>query len=145
MLHNPIAWLSYPKPVQSVKTDTSMTRIKKGQSSLLKKAYWTRTIPHGQPSRGYKSTNLQPSISHYTCLFRLSLLVVGKRVYLVMLWLNPARRDKRWNYIALEFQRYTKHISEMENLYGRVDNVWGILIPKGMERKYRFLSELLKE
>ena len=33
-LHNPIAWLSYPKSVQSVKTDTSITRIKKSQSSL---------------------------------------------------------------------------------------------------------------
>jgi hypothetical protein len=62
-----------------------------------------------------------------------------------MLWKNPARRDKQWNYIALQFQRYTKHVPPIQNIYGHVDNVWGIPIPKRMVPKYRFLSELSKE
>lgn len=35
--HFSIAWLSYPKSVHSVKTDTSMTRTKKNQSSLCRR------------------------------------------------------------------------------------------------------------
>jgi hypothetical protein len=35
-------------------------------------------------------------------------LKVGKPNPKVMLWPNPIRRDKPWNYIALEFQKYTK-------------------------------------
>jgi len=42
VVYFPIAWLSYPKSVHSVKTDISMTRIKKSQPSQLHKAYWTR-------------------------------------------------------------------------------------------------------
>jgi hypothetical protein len=34
---SPIAWLSYPKSVHSVKADTSMTRIKENQSSLCRR------------------------------------------------------------------------------------------------------------
>jgi hypothetical protein len=62
-----------------------------------------------------------------------------------MLWPKTARRDKPWNNIALEFQRYTKHILAMGILYGHVDNVWGISILKRMERKYGVLGELFKE
>lgn len=114
----PVAWLSHPKSVHSVKTDTSMAWIKKNQSSPHKKAYWTRTMSCGQPFR-YRSTNLQTG----HCLFRLSFHVLGKGVCLVMLWPIPARRDKPWNYIPLEFQRYTKLILATGNLYGHVENV----------------------
>jgi hypothetical protein len=61
------------------------------------------------------------------------------------LWKNPARRDKQWNYIALQFQRYTKHVQPTRYIYEHVANVWGIPIPKRMVPKYYFLSELLKE
>jgi len=39
VVYFPIAWLSYPKSVHSVETDTSITRIKKSQPSLSQKAY----------------------------------------------------------------------------------------------------------
>jgi hypothetical protein len=61
-----------------------------------------------------------------------------------MLCPNAARRDKPWNYITSKFQRYTKHILSMGNLYGHVGNVWGIPFPKGMEEKDGVLSELFK-
>lgn len=64
---------------------------------------------------------------------------------MVVLWKNPTRRDKQWNYIALQFQRYTKHVPPTRNIYEHVGNVWGIPIPKRMVSKYHFLSELLKE
>jgi len=84
-------WLSYPKSVHPVKTDTSMTRIKKSQSSPLIEGILDKELILSRSTfKGHKSTNLQPN--NYG--FRLSLLVVGKRVYLVMLWPNPARRDK---------------------------------------------------
>jgi hypothetical protein len=76
------------------------------------------------------------------CPFRLSFHVVGNRVCLVMMWPNPARRDKPWNYIALEFQRYTKHLMATGNLYDHVGNVWGIPFPKKVEQKYGVLDEL---
>lgn len=109
------------------------------------KAYWTRTMPRGQPSKATKKVlNLQAN--HYDCPFRLfPSLVVGKRVCLVVLWKNPARRDKQWNYIALQFQRYTKHVQPTRYIYQHVANVWGIPIPKRIVPKYYFLSELLKE
>jgi hypothetical protein len=62
-----------------------------------------------------------------------------------MLWQNPARRDKPWNYIPPEFQRYTKLILATGNLYGHVENVWGIPFPKRIKWKGRFLSELFQE
>jgi hypothetical protein len=62
-----------------------------------------------------------------------------------MLWPNPAKRDKPWNYIPPEFQRYTKLILATGNLYEHVDNVRGIPFPKRMEQKYCFLGELFKE
>ena len=61
---------------------------------------------------------------------RLSFHVVGKVICLVILWPNPARRDKPWNYIPPEFQRYTKLILATGNLYGHVENIWGIPFPK---------------
>jgi hypothetical protein len=79
------------------------------------------------------------------CPFRLSLHVVGICGCLVMMQPNPARRDKGWHYIALEIQRYTKHVMATYNLYGHVDNTWGILNPKEMKDKYAFLVELFKE
>ena len=57
------------------------------------------------------------------------------------MWPNAARRDKPWNYITSKFQRYTKHVLSMGNLYGHVENVWGILFPKGMERNDGVLGE----
>jgi hypothetical protein len=62
--------------------------------------------------------------------FRLSFHVVGKGVCLVVLWQNPARRDKPWSYIALDLKRYTKRVLDMGNLYGHVENVWDIPFPK---------------
>jgi hypothetical protein len=59
-----------------------------------------------------------------------------------MLWPNAARRDKGWNYITSKFQRYTKHLFRMGNLYGHVDDVWGILFPKIMEEIDGVLGEL---
>jgi hypothetical protein len=56
--------------------------------------------------------------SRVTCLFRLSFHVVGKRVCLVMLWQNPTRRDKTWNYIPLK-------ISEVHQTYpGHMISIW---------------------
>jgi hypothetical protein len=194
-----VAWQSHPKPVHSVKTDTSMAWIKKYRSSLherhtgqelslavnpsntkaptslavnpsrttqiqkqpsTQKAYWTRTKSRGQPLQGlpkYKST---PTWKAYWTslvvnqpfkevlifkLFRLSFHVVGKGVCLVMLWPNPARRDKPWNYTPLKFQRYTKHILATCNLYGHVGNDWGISFPKRIKQKDHFLGELFQE
>jgi hypothetical protein len=37
-------------------------------------------------------------------------LKIGKPNLKVILWPKTARRDKPWNNIALEFQRYTKHL-----------------------------------
>jgi hypothetical protein len=62
-----------------------------------------------------------------------------------MMWPNRARRDKPWNYIALEIQRYTKHLPATGNLYGHMENVWGIPNPKRMKRKGGVLAELFKE
>lgn len=76
---------------------------------------------------------------------RLSFHIVGKGVCLVMLWQNPARRDKPWNYIPLEFQRYTKLILATWYLYGHVENVWGIPFPKRIKGKDCFLSELFQK
>ena len=71
--------------------------------------------------------------------------MVGKRVCLVMLWQNPPRRDKPWNYIPLKFQRYTKHNLATGYLYVHVENVWGIPFPKRMKWKDCFLSELFQK
>jgi hypothetical protein len=62
-----------------------------------------------------------------------------------MLWPNPARRDKPWNYIALEFQRYTKLLLTTGNLYGHVENVFGIPFPKRTEPKYGVLGDLFRK
>lgn len=110
------------------------------------KAYWTRTVSRGQPFRDY--SNIKVLVFNWpilNCLFRLSFHVVGKRVCLVMLWPNPAKRDKPWNYIPLEFQRYTKHVLATGNLYEHVENVWDIPFPKRIESKYCFLGELFRE
>jgi hypothetical protein len=64
---------------------------------------------------------------------------------LVVLWQKHARRDKRWNYIALEFERYTKHVMATGKLCRQVDNDQGIPNPKRMEQKDGFLDELFKE
>ena len=58
---------------------------------------------------------------------------------------NPARRDKPWNYIALEFQRYIKHILATWNLYEQVGNFQDILFQKRTEWKYVVLSVLFKK
>ena len=57
---------------------------------------------------------------------------------------NSARRDKQWNYIALEISRYTKHLQATGNLYERVDYTWGILNQKRMEKKDGFLGMLFE-
>jgi hypothetical protein len=125
---------SIPSQYKSVKADTSMAWIKKSQSSLYRRHTGQElclTVNlQGIPK--HKSTSLRQAITiiKSNCLFRLSFHVVGKRVCLVMLWPNPARRDKPWNYIPLEFQRYTKLILATENLYGHVENAWGIPFPK---------------
>lgn len=80
--------------------------------------------------------------NHYERWLRRSFHMIGKGVCLVILWPHPSRCDKPWNYIALEIQRYTKHIFTMGNLYGRVENVWGIPFLKRMEQKYHFLDGL---
>jgi hypothetical protein len=95
-------------------------------------------------SQNMKST--RPTHAMYGLTFlRLPSHMVGKGVCLVMLWQNPARRDKPWNYIPLKFQRYTKLNLATRYLYGHVENVWGIPFPKRMEWKYCFLSELFQE
>ena len=103
-------------------------------------------MSRGQPFRDY--SNIKVLVFNWpilNCLFRLSFHVVGKRVCLVMLWPNPAKRDKPWNYIPLEFQRYTKHVLATGNLYEHVENVWDIPFPKRIESKYCFLGELFRE
>ena len=62
-----------------------------------------------------------------------------------MLWPNPARRDKPWNYIPPEFQRYTKLILATGNLYGHVENAWGIPFPKEIKWKEGFLGKIFQE
>ena len=125
-IHFPIAWLNHPKSVPSVKADTSITRIKKSQPSLCRRHTGQETIVLRSTFKGYKSTDLERAITinsnHYDCPFRLSFHMIGKGVCLVMLWPNPARRDKPWNYIALKFQRYTKHLLAMGNLYRHIEN-----------------------
>jgi len=97
-------------------------------------------------TQNMKSTRLQLVKSNLLdWLFRLSFHIVGKRVCLVILWQNPARRDKPWNYIPLKFQRYTKLNLATRYLYGHVENVWGIPFPKRIEWKDWFLSELFQE
>ena len=71
--------------------------------------------------------------------------MVGKRVCLVIMWPNPARRDKPWNYITLKFQRYTKHLLTRGNLYEHVEIIWGIQFQKGMRQKDDVLDELFQE
>ena len=63
---------------------------------------------------------------------------------MVVLCPNPARRDKPWNYIALEIQRYTKHLLGTGKLYGHVGTVYGIPNAKRMEQKDDVLVELFK-
>jgi hypothetical protein len=119
-----------------------MAWIKKSQSSLYRRHTGQElclTVNlQGLPK--HKSTSLRQAITiiKSNCLFRLSFHVVGKGVCLVMLWPNPARRDKPWNYIPLEFQRYTKLILSTENLYGHVENAWGIPFPKKKKVKRMF-------
>jgi len=140
-------------PAKPSQASTSLSRqihqwlgSRKTSHPYTKKAYWTRAVSRGQPFRDYPNMKLiilnKSSIS---CLFRLSFHVVGKKVCLVILWPNPARRDKPWNYIPLKFQRYTKLILATWNLYGHVENVWGIPFPKRMKQKYCFLNELFQE
>jgi hypothetical protein len=76
---------------------------------------------------------------------RLSFHMIGKEACLATLWQNPVRSDKPWNYVALEFQRYTKHVPATGNLYGHVENVWGIPFPKEKKQKYFFLGVLFQE
>lgn len=126
-----------------------MAWIKKSQSSLYRRHTGQElclTVNlQGLPK--HKSTSLRQAITiiKSNCLFRLSFHVVGKGVCLVMLWPNPARRDKPWNYIPLEFQRYTKLILATENLYGHVENAWGIPFPKKKKWKECFLGEIFQE
>jgi hypothetical protein len=103
-------------------------------------------MSRGQPSRATEVVSLEQittmiNSNHHNHPFRLSFHVVGKGVCLVILWQNPARRDKPWNYIAPKFQRYTKHLLTTGNLYGHIENVWGILFPKGIEEKDGVLGE----
>jgi hypothetical protein len=110
------------------------------------KAYWTRTVSCGQPFRDYSNMKLLVfNRSKINWLFRPSFHVVGKRVCLVMLWQNPARRDKPWKLYPTEFQRYTKLIPATGKLYGHVENVWGIPFPKRKKEKDQFLGELFQE
>jgi hypothetical protein len=141
-----VARLNHPKSVQ-VCQDRYINGLDQEKPVIpTQKAYWTRAVSRGQPFRDYSNMNVIVfNRSRVTCLFRLSFHVVGKRVCLVMLWPNPARRDKPWNYIPLEFQRYTKLILATNNLYGHVENVWGIPFPKRIKRKYCFLGELFHE
>ena len=130
----PVAWLNHPKPVQ-VCQDRYINGLDQEKPVIpTQKAYWTRTVSCGQPFRDYSNMKvLDFNRSRVTCLYGLSFHVVGKRVCLVMLWPNPARRDKPWNYIPLEFQRYTKLIRSTGYLYGHVGNGWGIQFPKRMK------------
>jgi hypothetical protein len=108
-----------------------MAWIKKNQSSLHKRHTGQEPCLAVNPSGTNSNMKLLDfNWSRITCLFRLSFHVVGKRVCLVMLWPNPARRDKPWNYIPLEFQRYTKLILTTGYLYEHVENVLGIPFPK---------------
>ena len=77
------------------------------KDNKLQRAYQTGTNSCSQPKRDYSNTK----VLVFT-LFRLSFHVVGKGVCLVLLCQNSKRRDKQWNYIQPEFQRYTKHILE---------------------------------
>jgi hypothetical protein len=142
----PVAWLNHPKPVQLCQ-DRCINGLDQEKPVIpTQKAYWTRTMSCGQPFRDYSNMKLLVfNWSKVNCLFRLSFHVVGKRVCLVMLWQNPARRDKPWNYIPTEFQRYTKLILATGNLYGHVENVWGIPFSKRKKEKYHLLSELFQE
>jgi hypothetical protein len=141
-----VAWLNHPKPVQLCQ-DRCINGLDQEKPVIpTQKAYWTRTMSCGQPFRDYSNMKLLVfNWSKVNCLFRLSFHVVGKRVCLVMLWQNPARRDKPWNYIPTEFQRYTKLILATGNLYGHVENVWGIPFSKRKKEKYHLLSELFQE
>jgi hypothetical protein len=49
--------------------------------------------------------------------------VVGKGVCLVMLYPDPARRDKPWHNVAPKIWRYTKHLLATGNLYGGVEDI----------------------
>jgi hypothetical protein len=120
-----------------------MTRIKKSQSSLCRRHTGQELLSRGQPSRATKVLIWQTIKSNHR--FRPSLHIVGKWICLVVLWPNPLRRDKPWNYIALEFQRYTKHLLITGNLYRQIENVWGIPFPKGMEQKDGVLGELFRK
>jgi hypothetical protein len=127
-----------------------MTRIKESQSSLCRRHTRQELCISRSTFKGVTKGIIQriitvKKINHYECPFRPSLHVVGIGVCLVTLWPNPARRDKPWHYIALEFQRYTKHLLATGNLYRQVGIVWGIPFPKRMGRKYGFLGELFKK
>jgi hypothetical protein len=100
-----------------------MSWIKKNQSSLHKRHTGQELCLAVNPSG--TTQNMRVLI-----FIRLSFHVVGKVVCLVMLWPNPARRDKPWNYIPPEFQRYTKPILATGNQYGHVENVWDISFSK---------------
>ena len=136
--NSPVAWLNHPKSVQ-VCQDRYINGLDQEKPVIpTQKAYWTRTMSCGQPFRDYPKYGV-------LVLIRLSFHVVGKVVCLVILWPNPARRDKPWNYIPPEFQRYTKLILATGNLYGHVENVWDISFTEKKKRKYCFLGELFQE
>lgn len=141
-----MAWLNHPKPVQ-VCQDRCINGLDQEKPVIpTQKAYWTRTVVLRSTLQGllkYEITGLQ--VKSKIDLFRPSFHVVGKRVCLVMLWQNPARRDKPWNYIPTEFQRYTKLIPATGKLYGHVENVWGIPFPKRIMQKDHFLGKLFQE
>jgi hypothetical protein len=141
-----VAWLNHPKSVQ-VCQDRYINGLDQEKPVIpTQKAYWTRTVSRGQPFRDYSNIKvLVFNWSRVYCLFRLSFHMVGKGVCLVMLWPNPAKRDKPWNYIPLEFQRYTKLILATGNLYWHVENVWGIPFPKRIKWKDCFLGEIFQE
>ena len=141
-----MAWLNHPKPVQ-VCQDRCINGLDQEKPVIpTQKAYWTRTVVLRSTLQGllkHEITSLQVKKKFW--LFRPSFHVIGKKVCLVMLCKNPGRRDKPWNYIPTEFQRYTKLIPATGKLYGHVENVWGIPFPKRIMEKDQFLGELFQE
>jgi hypothetical protein len=122
----PVAWLSHSQVSTSLSRQTHQCLGSRKASHPHDRRHTGQELCLAVNLQGlYKSTGLQLTV----CQFRLSFHVVGKGVCLVMLWQNPARRDKRRNHIALVRQTCS---GPPGNLHGHV----GIPFPKEKMMRY---------
>ena len=119
MKDSPVAWLNYPKSVQSVKTDTSMAWIKKNRSSLHTKGILDKNCVSRSTLQGLlknESTRLKLAKSNLTIQ---TFLPYGRKKGLF--GHIVAKSHKAWQTMEL----YPSWISEVHQTYpGHNISIW---------------------